>query len=234
MKNFIAIVVSAYSICGFLSAPVEANENPVFVEKGSKSKSKSKSKIIVTGSCCGVPGPCGPCGAPGPKGGCSSVYATLIQDEVYPTQEWIDDLVVTVPLNQQQVAKGTTLDAVNNSFTLPKGVYSIHFQFSMEPRRSETDDLQLFDIFLAVNNEGKRVPLDWTVALYGGGDFAPDPFACYYGSRIFSLATDSVVKLQMARWSGYDIKFSFPDDGLTPGSPHNNPVSITIEKIDEV
>jgi len=228
MKKFIAIIISAYSVCAFLSVPVEASETPTFVEKGSKSKSKSKSEIVLSDHDCAK---AGPCGETGPKGDFNPVYATLIQETA--SQGWINDTNITLPLSKKQVAESVTLNATNNSFTLPKGVYTIHFQFAMETGESSVEALRFTDIYLDINGSS-QIPLDWVVALDEEGHIQSNDWGYFSGSRAFTLTADSTVKVMLVREATGDVKFVFPDGSLAPDVLKNHPVSISLKRIDEV
>jgi len=235
MKKIVAIITGAYFICCLFSAPVEANETPTFAEKGSKSKSKSKAEM--SGCCCPTQGPCGPCGETGPKGGFPPIYATFVQLEQVPadSSEWITDTLITLPLEKKQIAKGIMLNATTNTFTLSKGVYSIHFQFNIETASNGSFAAMNFtEMYLDLNGGTTSIPLDWGLATTTEQYFAEGKAGKFSGSRIFTVAADSVVKFMLKRESTDGIHISAYDDDYYPHSMAAAPVTITLQKVNDL
>jgi len=240
MKKQLTIILSALSMCCLISAHVDASDfSGTLVEKGSKAKAKAKI-IMPCGSCHQGKAPCKkpPCHPPAPPKKCPQpVYATLVETEA--SEDLSGSETIVVPLNNMapSTAQGVTFNNANDSFTLPKGVYSFHFQFTMELRTSQQEDQFRFtDIYLDLNNDSSRIPLTWNLAIDSNGVFgSSSPWASFSGSRIFTITADNtVVKMVILRNSQYLdlIGFGFPTDGNP--NVNNDPVRFTLHKINDV
>jgi hypothetical protein len=234
MKKQLSIIFGAISLCCLLSAQMEASDfSGTLVEKRSKAKAKAKIVMPCDSSCSEKP-TCPPKKPDYPKPCSGSVYATLVETEI---SEYTTSIEIRVPLNQIQAAEGVTFDADNDTFTLPKGIYTFQFQFSMETEVVE-GGIPYFDfehMYLNINGDSSRIPLDWTMAANTEGEFNTNDWASFSGSRIFTIGADNtVVKFILSRYPSGPlgaIRFSFKSTSRTP---NNNPVRITLHKIGDI
>jgi len=249
MRKQLFMILGTLSLCCFLSAHVETSDcGATLIEKGSKAESKVKIGMPTDSPCpgskgaTGATGPTGPMGATGPTGTLSSVYATLIQDTSFPlgSESAYQEAEITVPFSLIQRANGITFDEANNTFTLPKGTYFFTFQFSMatDPNNTQGESSFRFtDMYLDLNNDSSRIPLDWTMALNSDQNFNGNIWAGFSGSNIISVANnDTVVKFVLYRDPNYlgGIRFEYDPIGPVPLTTNNSPVRITIHKIGNV
>jgi hypothetical protein len=189
-RPFVLFVYAALCVLG--SVQLCATTGGLLLPKG---KTHSGSKVALDEK--KIPGPTGAQGATGATGPIFlPVYATAYQSETKVVDGGETEIIV--PFDTLQEAKGISLS--NDTFTLPKGTYSVHFQFILN---------NLFDVGSFVFNEmkldlgdGSTVPLDWSAAynwdesLTGG--FAED--TTVVGSKIFSIPNDNTeVKLVITR-----------------------------------
>ena len=255
MKKQLLLILSALSICCLLSVNIEASDfNGTLQEKGSKAKAKAK--IIMSGnSCCQgelkSPGLTGPTGPTGPAGTPSPVHATLAQDGA---SEWfgVNDEgtnaldPITVPLNEidLETAKGVTFSAANNSFTLSKGFYTIHFECAMTTHDSDgVVSFRFTDVYLDLNNNSSRIPLSWILAMHGETETTffslnnDSQWGCMSGSKLFKISEDDTeVKLMISRLQGsrFHMRFEFPGKETYNPSLNNKAVRITLHKVSDL
>ena len=166
-------------------------------------------------------------------------YATLVYKGpslLISTQE------IDIPLDSIQVAKEITLDADADTFTLPKGVYSIRFQLTFKAdttvEADAQDALRFTDIFLEFNNDASKVLLDWGIKLNNnrkGSGIGSEPdahWAFVSGSKVFSVGSDNtIVKCKAVRESSStDIVLvsTLQGGGF---AQNNNSVRISLHKI---
>jgi len=256
MKKQLSIILGTLSLCCLLSANIEASvSSGTLAEKGSKAKAKAKI-VMPCGPCCPERPPCPPKKPPCPaeKPPCptkkppspQSAYATLIYAET-ETDPWINALDIIVPFTSIQAAKNVTLDTATSTFTLPKGTYSINFQFviitdgSGNTAKDNVSFLRFTNMYLDLNNGASTVALDWAMGLDDSGNMNSAPWASFSGSKIFSVAADNtVVKFVLHRTeeiSGtLNIKFSSQFDIYASFADllNNNAVRVTLHKIDDV
>jgi len=174
-----------------------------------------------TVSCGGPQGATGATGCMGPQGeSFSPVYLSATQEgSVNKGSVSVGDLV-TIPFSSVDYAQGISLDSASDTFTLPKGVYTVQFQFM-------TDDKKiLFDpIYLDIG--GSQLALSRAAAVYDPDNSLAD----FSGSTIFEvLENDTEVKLcaKILAASG-DLIFTNPNN-IDP----NNPVRIVFQKIGDL
>ena len=247
MNKQLTCILSALAVCCLLVASSEALERPV--EKGSKAKAEAKVVVPCGNPCPGKP-PCKkppckkpPCPVPPPcppQPKCpQAVYGTIVFTGM-ADNEWISAPEIIVPLSDLQKAQGITLDAGSNTFTLPKGTYTLHFQFVI---RTDDDEppiplgfLKFTKMYLDINNDASRVPLDWAMALDDSGSANQNPWVSITGSRVFSVSSDDtdvkIVLVREANISGSgNIQFSSQLDFYKVES-ENNPVRLTLHRLD--
>jgi len=222
MKRKLIPILGALSMCCFLSTHMKAAE----VTKGACSYTESSCKSD-------------PC----PQ---EEAYVTVMGGNTdYGDPSYtVSDSEFLVPLTTIQATKGITLDSDTFTLTVPKGMYSIHFQLMMD-----TDDNNLpgdqspavnafrfTDIFLDLNNDSTRVALDWSMALNTDYNFSTHSWVSISGSRIFSVGADNtLIKIRMIRdlsQGTYAIRFrsSVDDPSLVP---NNNPIRVSLHKINK-
>jgi len=154
------------------------------------------------------------------------VYATLVQTE---TSSFTTNENITVPLGEMLMAKGVAFDKDNSTFTLPRGIYSLHFQFTMNTKESiSTPKLGFTHMHLDLNNGDTLVPVVWNVA-----PREEDNWAHFSGSAIFNVESDNTkIRFVLNRTdeSG-SIRFSLPRPTTTLD---NHAVRITLHEIDDI
>jgi len=173
-------------------------------------------------------------------------YATLVQAEASP---FLSTKELTVPFDQIRTTREITLDTTTDTFTLPRGIYSIDFQIALELQTGEypspgpvEDAIEITDVYLDLNNGSSIVPLDWGVSfagLYensdGGNRYS---WTVLSGSKLFFVGSDNtVVKCIVVRQgTAHDIRFgadgpSFSAEGFSPTFARE-PVHVSLHKID--
>jgi len=201
-------------------------------EKGSKAKSKSK---IIAGdnlSCFGgmCSGPTGPQGAAGPKGSTGAqgepftpAYAVAVQECPKNFGEVVIDDIILLPFSSLEYAQGITFDSTTDTFTLPKGVFTLHFQFMTDDRRVMFDP-----VYLKIG--GCDLTLARTSTVYD-----PDnSLSSFSGSTIFEIPADGTEVqlyakvLAIAYGGSRDLIITDPNTG------QNYPVRIVFQKIGEI
>ncbi len=252
MKKQLSIILSILSVCSLLSASIEASDfDGTLQEKGSKAKSKAK--ITMSGSSCcqgkpgnqGATGPTGATGPAGATGSLSSVYATLAQEGASEEFSYQEGAVVTVPLNEMdpETAKGVIFSAANNTFTLPKGLYTIHFEFTINtPYADGAASLRFTNIYLDLNGDSSRIPLSWVLSLMGEAENLHfnvsenfNEWGCVSGSKLFKISQDDTVVKLMIEYDAenyYKTTFEFPN--IPVESLDNKAVRITLHKISDL
>jgi len=211
MKKQLSIILGALSVCCFVSAHVMASEKTV-------DENSLKTRAI---SC---------------KKSFTPAHATIIQAT---TSGWISTAQMTVPFEALQTAKNITFDPTNLTFTLPKGVYTFDFQFTME-RQGPANiihelDFRFTDMYLDIDNDTSRIALDWNLGFNSDLGFNSYVWAIFSGSKIISIGADNtVVKFILVRDAGYkgNIRFTYNPSTTPTLTTENNPVRISIHKID--
>ena len=220
MKTY-SRIIGALSLC-LLFQQMQAAETPPddtnqyqLVAKGSGSKSESEFKLN--------PGGKGPPGCAGPRGRCCTpAYALAYQVDPVDKGALIAGDPVTIPLDTLARSEGITFDGPTDTLTLPKGVYSMHFQ-SMHDENSHLLDPVYLDI------GGVPLNLAWISTIHD-----PDnKYTTYSGSTIFEVpANNTPVKLctQVKSVEGSGRKLIFKD----PNTALNYPVRVVFQKIDDL
>lgn len=225
-------MLGVVSICCFIATPAMASSK----EHGEKSsKSRSTTTECTTRGTAFTP-----------------AYATLIHNGPYPAASlglWINTGSFTLPFTALQTAKNITLDTSTTPYTtfiLPKGVYTIDFQFVVitdptgGPVAISVDDFRFTKMYLDVNNGSSVVPLDWALKHDASQTMMTatnnSTWASVSGSRIFSIGADNtpvkiVIEREFATSVPANIRLSADLDFYT-GVPENEPVRVSIHKID--
>ncbi len=176
-------------------------------EKGCRSKSKSE-VTSRDSSTRGLPGLRGPRGVQGAS--LIPVYATAHQEEeITVSEENVNgSTVIVVPFSTIQYARGITLHA--DTFTFPKGVYTIRFQFVFIDRRLPDS------LYLDIGGFKLELAKDWGETSEGKTFFN--------GSTTFQVPEDNTEIKLCVGVSSETLTFSV-------FSPSNYPTSIVFEKI---
>jgi len=179
------------------------------VEKGSKSESKSKVKVNENA----MKGPQGPTGAPGAS--LTPVYASAHQKEsVIQTGESVNGgFVITVPFSTLESTRGISLNADLDTFTFPKGIYTVRFGFVIR------DTLTLNPIYLDIG--GSQLNLAWNPTAFRSRFFT--------GSTVFQISEDDT-KVKLCVITDASDTLFFDDDATAL----NYPTSIVFEKIADI
>jgi len=194
------------------------DEQAYLTEKGSK----SKSKIILDMPVQNCPHKPGPKGCTGPRGpSYSQAYAAAYQSvEVNLGEKFIDD-VIQLPFDTLDYAKRISLDDVTNTFTLPKGVYIVDFQFAID----DDSEYAFGQMYLDIG--GVPLNLGWAPAVNDpdvGGSLSS-----FSGSTIFEVHTDDTQAsffMKINRKEGNE-SFVFK----YPSVDNNHPTRIVFRKI---
>jgi len=254
VKKQLSIILSILSVCSLLSASIEASDfDGTLQEKGSKAKSKAK--ITMSGSSCcqgnpGNQGATGPAGPTGPTGPFSPVFATLARNERSEVFSGAGMNPITVPLDEIdfETAEGVTFSAANHTFTLPKGFYTIHFEFTMalENDNFQPTAFRFTNIYLDLNGDSSRIPLSWIMSindwnLLHSEDPPADYWATFSGSKTFKISQDGTVAKFMIRRLTDNLdgirfeRLSSSNGGYHPGEEEDNvAVRITLHKIKDL
>jgi len=155
------------------------------------------------------------------------VYATFVTPG---PSAWINTEEITVPLTNVQTARGVIFDEETSSFILPKGVYSLQFQFIIEAEFST--GLAFDEMYLDINNNAARASLVWFEKTHSpSSSFIDSAWKSFSGSKIFSVGSDNTyVKCILVRPSTANIRFAFSQVGTE--TPENNAALICLHKID--
>jgi len=179
----------------------------------------------------GVTGAEGPMGATGATGGFlfSSAEAVAVQEEAVNN---ITGETIVVPFSTLQAhSTNITLDS-NNTFTLPSGVYKVHFRFSV--RTGALRSAIKFTRMYLLLNGSTEVGIDWSAAYNFTSDGPPLLFSNAYfsGATILTVpANGTTAQFILTRGPAYsatDVDFN------DPTSTENAVTCITFEKIDGV
>jgi hypothetical protein len=183
-------------------------------EKGSRADSKSKLKMINPAK---IGGPTGPTGAPGSS--LTPAYAAAYQEDQKNLGEQAIGNIVTAPFTTMDYARGITLDPPSDTFTLPKGIYTVRFQFMLS---LDSSQYNFSSVFLSICCSKLNLAWSHTSAITGQ--------RCIVGSTIFQVSKkDTKIKLCLeVASSGGELIFV---DGNTP---LNYPTRIVFEKIAEL
>jgi len=231
MKRYLKI---AGVICFCLLFQEAYGSENQLLEKGSKAKSEATIKIDSSFDSCSVPGPQGPVGPAGSQGEegpqgetLDPVYASAFQSEPKNFGQPATGSTITVPFTTLDYTKGIEFDSTTDTFTLPKGIYTVRFQFLL----GNADDYGFSTVFLSVG--GCQHKLTWTGAGYDPGDSGQyQSLSSFTGSSIFQVpADDTEVKLCATtnQDDNDDLIFADPiDGGLTT---YNYPARIVFEKV---
>jgi hypothetical protein len=240
MRNHLRLIFGAICFC-FLaqSGFAEEGNQPQLVEKGSKAKSKSEIKIFgflgnqsgcrgATGAK-GPTGPMGPTGARGPDGtGFTDAYAAAFQlEEVNLGEKFIDE-IIRLPFSTLDYSKNITLDAGTDTFTLPKGIYIVDFQFMIDDDSKYAFNKMYFTI------DGSELNVAWAPGRYepDENDVADNSLASFSGSTIFEAPEDET---EVRFFMRINRKDGNPDFIFTdPNATFNYPTRIVFRKIAEV
>jgi len=191
----------------------------------------------------GPPGPTGATGDTGPPGAFSPVFATLAYEGPSGLFSGAGMDPITVPLEEMDpTAQGVTFSAINNTFTLPKGLYTIQFEFSMVTEYyGDSVALKFEKIYLDLNSDSSRIPLSWIVSLNNTSLYStedePTYWAGFCGSKIFEISEDdTVVKLMIKRYRDRlgSIWFEVPGSLDSNYPLDNRAVRITLHKIEDL
>jgi len=234
MKNLLLVMVALFPMNSVVSESQLA-------EKG-RTRSKSKSETVMhnphaRGSMgpagpVGPAGPEGPAGPVGPAGIHSPVYATVVQTERFPESGFLNDMEITLPLNHMLGGEGVEFDGANNTLTLPKGIYTMHFQFTLMANDDTGGGPQWWErfffneMYVDLNDGDFKIYFDWVSTIEHSltNKFRQASFA---GSEMFPVYSDNTkIKLVLKRPYTGDIAFSFDPTPLK-----NNLVRITLHKI---
>jgi len=239
MRHHLKLIFGALCLC-LLTQSGFAEDEAQLVEKGARSKSKTQ--IIYSGSfgnecgctgSIGETGPTGPAGPSGPTGpggtGFTDAYAAAFQlGEVNLQEKFIDD-VIRLPFSCLDYSKNITLDATSDTFTLPKGVYIVDFQFMIDD-----DSSYAFDrMYLTIG--GSELNVAWAPGGYepDENDVSDNSLSSFSGSTIFETPEDGTevrffMRINRKKSSGTP-DFIFTD----PNATENYPTRIVFRKIDE-
>jgi hypothetical protein len=129
-----------------------------------------------------------------------------------------------------QTSKGVVFDEELYTFILPKGTYSLQFQFILE---GVATGLDFTEMYLDINNNAARATLDWFAKEHSASaSFINSAWKSFCGSKIFSVGSDyTYVKFILVRQNVSSIRFAFSQVGTT--SPDNNAALISLHKIDD-
>jgi len=244
MKKFFAAVFAVLSI--FFLAHTEASDSPnTLVEKGSKAKAKAE----IQGHCLpGKPHCSGKPHHPGkphcpekptPPEVCPPVHATVAYTN--PSPPWISTKEILVPLDFIEIANGITLDETTSTLTLQKGVYALQFQFALVTKDlglNGIDELQITDVYLDIDNDSLRIPLDWVMSIDVSSDLIQNAWGVFSGSKLFSIDADNtLVKFMLFRdfpesnnAGTVQVKFSVYQNSAVQTS-NNNAVRVSLHRI---
>jgi len=226
MKTYLRII-GAISLC-LLSQQIQASgisqedTQHRLVEKGAKSKSKAK--IELDGLPSGKGSSCGPKGCTGPVGPkCRPVYAAAFQES--PKNFGIPSVgdIITLPFTTLDYSRGITLDALTDTFTLPKGMYTVRFQFM---RHGEDDNITFSSIYLDIG--GFQHPLTWNASEYDPA--SSSSIVSFSGASLFEVPIDDT-QVQIRMLVG--ALDSSPDELIfvDSGTPLNYPTRVVFEQI---
>jgi len=207
-KSFVLFAYTALCVVG-----LQLSAADLLVPKG---KTQSGSKVAFDEKKIpGVTGAQGLTGATGPV--FMPVYATAYQSELKVFDSGETEIVV--PFSTLQKAKGISLS--NDAFTLPKGTYSVHFQFT-----ASTEDVFAFNGMRLELGSGSAIPLDWSAAYNYELPITSAEATSIVGSKIFSIENDNTeVTLVITRTATTD--FAFYDASTT----NNHPTRIVFHKL---
>lgn len=222
--------VAGTLLCCLLLQQVQAVDTSPDDEQGHlcEKGSKSKSEIILDMPVCSSPRKPGPKGDPGPRGhGFSQAYASAYQSlEVNLGEKFIDD-IVQLPFDTVDYSKRITLDDVTNTFTLPKGVYLVDFQFVIDDDSKYAFGQMYFDI--------GGVPLNVSWAPAGNDPDEGGSLSSFSGSTIFEVPANGTpvaffMKINRKETlsdptPNYDFVFKYPS------ADNNYPTRIVFRKI---
>jgi hypothetical protein len=196
-------------------------------EKGCKSESKSKIRVgdgsrhHSTTCLKGATGATGATGAQGKP--FTPVYAMAFQESSKNFGTASPGDILLLPFSTLESAQGITLNSTTDTFTLPKGVFTVQFQFITDDKRV------LFDpVYLKIG--GSDLTLARISVVYD-----PDStLSSFSGSTIFQVCeNDTQVQLYakvLAIASGTPQDLVITD----PNTDQNYPVRIVFQKIGEV
>jgi len=185
------------------------------VEKG---RSKSQAGVVYKmQQIPGATGPQGPIGPTGPEA--PSVYATAYQSDVMAIS---DETEIVLPFDTLGEADGISLAA--NTFTLPAGRYSMHFQFTIDHLTPNTPFT--FTEMKLNFGDGSSLPLNWSAAYNSRAQLYENKWTAFSGAMIFDVADDNTqVSLVLSREA--TDAFTFKD----PVSVNNSPTRIEFHRI---
>jgi hypothetical protein len=224
MRKYLLTILGAVSICCFVSTSAMASS------KHSKKSSKTRGTTECTTRGTNF----------------TPAYATMVYNE---SPSWITATTIALPFDSIQTARNITLDTTTtpNTFTLPKGVYSINFQLVVKTDAAYPDPigdsvawLKFTKMYLDFNNGSSEVSLDWALGHDASGTMMTtvnnSTWASISGSKIFSVGADNtVVKFMLEREliaSGTgNIKFSSNLDFYSV-TPENKSIRVSLHKID--
>ena len=205
------------------SVSIDAEQHQT-VEKGCKAKSKAEIKITGSSNCCKAKGPIGKRGAEGAEGlpgeGLIHAYAAAYQGESQNLGQPSAGESITVPFTTLDHAVEITLDSDTDTFTLPKGIYTVRFQFLIKTDK----DYSFNRIYLDIG--GSELNMTWNSTQYDPPD--SKALSSFKGSTIFQvLADDTAVRLRG------ELKLVDTDDLIFKDqeAPLNYPARIVFEKI---
>jgi len=226
MRKYLLSMLGVASICCLISTPAMASS------KQSKKSAKSRSTTTE-------------CTTRGTA--FTPAYATLIHDGDYPSAGWIQNAATTiVPFTSIQTARNITLDTTTppyTTFTLPKGLYSINFQFVVQAATSTSlqasvDFLKFTNMYLDLNESASIVYLDWALGHDGSQTMmiGNQTWASIYGSKIFAVGVDNttvkfIIEREVGTSSIDNFKFSSNLDFYSV-VPTNSSIRVNLHKID--
>jgi hypothetical protein len=203
-----------------------STENQV-VEK--KSKADSNIKLVgFTSGGKGAKGATGPTGSTGT--GFSEAYAAAFQlDDINLGEKVVGD-IIQLPFSNLDYARNITLDTETNTFTLPKGVYKVDFQFI-----TATANYQFGEMYLTLG--GSKLNVAWVVSNYRPDSTNFDNRATSFaGSTIFEVVEENTAVQFFMKINNFfahtpaNTLFIFTD----PDRDGNYPTRIVFKKIAEL
>jgi len=221
MRKYLLTILGVVSICCLISVPAVASSKK-HGEKSSKSRAATEYTTRATAF--------------------TPAYATMVYNE---SPSWIPATTINVPFDSIQTAKNITLDTTTtpNTFTLPKGVYSLNFQFVVKTEVftsvfATAAYLKFTKMYLDLDNGASEVVLDWALGHDGSQTMmnANSTWASVCGSKIFAVGVDNtvvkfVIERETPKSGTANIKFSSNLDFYSV-VPENNAIRLNLHKID--
>jgi len=229
MKRLFSVLLVLVTVHGFSLSPTKT-----LVEKKSRAETTVKIGKPPKKKSHGPRGPSGPPGEPS-----SQAYATALDansPEFLPPA--VSPMIITVPFSSMPTGEEILFNNAEDSFTLPKGVYSAHFQFTIgtEINQGVTEmHPRAIYLHLAQGESSLKIPLTWSTSITKWfSDPNTHPSLSVSGATIFSVPNDETVVTLMMETSAPTYVFFNKDPNPDQTSTENHTTRIVFKKIDSV